>query len=107
MTTGIRRSGGLVVAAMMALAGAAGMGDVRVGGETKVVRASSASAERNMPSQQSYSPQAIRGLLGSYRWNPPSYPNGPGWTCAHVKRMSRKRRNVVKHRARVNAKGGQ
>lgn len=34
--------------------------------------------------------------MGNYRQT--RYPNGPGWTHAHVGRMARKRRNKVKHR---------
>ena len=34
------------------------------------------------------------------------YPNGPGWTVAHVKRMARKRRNQQRHKAACRRKGG-
>ncbi len=32
---------------------------------------------------------------------PGSYPNGPGWTCAHVKRTALKARNRARHKAAV------
>lgn len=32
---------------------------------------------------------------------PESYPNGPGWTCAHVKRTALKARNRARHKAAV------
>ncbi len=32
---------------------------------------------------------------------PESFPNGPGWTCAHVKRMALKARNRARHKAAV------
>ena len=35
-----------------------------------------------------------------------SHKRGPGWSFAHVKRMARKRRNKVTHRAKVQANGG-
>ena len=28
-----------------------------------------------------------------------TYPNGPGWSAAHVKRLARKARNVRRHKA--------
>jgi hypothetical protein len=33
--------------------------------------------------------------------SPYGYPNGPGWTCAHVKRMATKRRNRARHKLAV------
>lgn len=30
---------------------------------------------------------------------------GPGWTNRHVQRMAQKRRDVLRHRARIKAKG--
>lgn len=32
---------------------------------------------------------------------PESYPNGPGWTCAHVQRTALKARNRARHKAAV------
>lgn len=45
-----------------------------------------------------------RGAVG--KWRSRNTKRGPGWSCAHVKRMARKRRNKVAHRAKVQANGG-
>jgi hypothetical protein len=37
-------------------------------------------------------------ILGHGTPHRASYPNGPGWTQAQVKRMARKRRNVARNR---------
>lgn len=33
-----------------------------------------------------------------------SYPNGPGWTVAQVKRMAKKAKNRAKHRAHMKGR---
>ncbi len=33
--------------------------------------------------------------------SPYGHPNGPGWTCAHVKRMAAKKRNRARHKVAV------
>lgn len=39
-----------------------------------------------------------KAMFGSYGRFQHSYPNGPGWTHAHVQRMAKKRRNKARNR---------
>lgn len=45
---------------------------------------------------------------GTQQWGHGAYgyPQGPGWTAAHVKRMSQKRRNQQRHKAACRRSGG-
>lgn len=110
MSNRFGRRTGLSIAAIAAVAGLAGMNNIPLGsGGTVANEARQAGADRtNLSLRNMYSPSSLAGLFsGGYgNWKSPRYPNGPGWTCAHVKRMARKTKNRAKHRARVNAKGG-
>ena len=99
---------GLAVAVAMA-AGALGGGVAQSANSERVMRALD-NVERGQQSpgqgvvKNSPAARLSRGAVGT--WRSRSRKRGPGWSCAHVKRMARKRRNKVAHRAKVQANGG-
>ena len=60
------------------------------------------SSRRGAPPVIDELPQPLREMASRrYYAAPESYPNGPGWTCAHVKRTALKARNRARHKAAV------
>jgi hypothetical protein len=64
-------------------------------------------AERALPQRAAATAEQRRRQLdaGPYTYRS-SRRRGPGWTVAQVRRMARKRRNQLRHRAACKAAGG-
>lgn len=96
------RLAGISAAGLLAMA--AGMGaavqPAPSGQEVRAAQASDSTA-KGQPSK-SVERQSLKHLFaGGYFGSPLTQrKRGPGWTQAQVQRMARKRRNVLKHKAR-------
>lgn len=77
---------GLLAMALLGTASAASPGGLGVGAPI-------------VPIQQALRAQPNKRVRTGDKYTPvSSYPNGPGWTQAKVKRMAKKRRNVLRNR---------
>lgn len=66
------------------------------GAELKQTRAAEQTTNLSRTGERNAIAKAMFGGFGSFR--PKRFPNGPGWTHAHVQRMARKRRNKQRNR---------
>lgn len=98
----------LLTAAMMAIAAAGGSAQI-VSADARTsaseLKTSTTTQDgRNVPQQQRVQSGGLFANLFGGSWpslRGPSYPNGPGWTCAQVKRMARKARNQRRQKRAV------
>jgi hypothetical protein len=57
------------------------------------------SVEKQSPSRLGERNSIAKAMFGNFgRYKPARFPNGPGWTHAHVQRMARKRRNKARNK---------
>jgi hypothetical protein len=96
------------MAASLMLAGAVAGGMAAPSGPGNVLEVHGDEATKTSPAGRDVNSNPSRtgernaiakALLGSYgNWRKRRFPNGPGWTHAHVGRMARKRRNQKRNK---------
>lgn len=96
------RSGGALIAAALAVAGMSGFA---VSGTTQSPQVEASrgpaarSADQSTLARVGERNAISKALFGGYGGsNPKRFPRGPGWTHAHVQRMTAKRRNQSRNK---------
>lgn len=97
-----RLTSSAAVAAILASAGLAGVVSVEPvsGTNASTPQNQRADASKGQPSKAAERQSLKHVFAGGFYQSHTQRKRGPGWTHAQVQRMARKRRNVLKHKAR-------